>query len=209
MKNYITILYKRLTRKKQYTLGENVKIRKGVVLSGNVVIGDNTIVNNNTIIKASAGSAKIEIGKFCSIAHDIYICTFNHNIVTPSIWGTYDKSVEYHDLFPEAGKDNSKGIYIGSDVWIGTKVSVMPGVNIANGAIVGANSVVTRDVEPYSIVAGAPARKIKSRFSEEMIKFLMDLGWWNWDRDKMYANEQFFCSDITKMTVSDLENIIC
>jgi len=79
----------------------------------------------------------------------------------------------------EASK-NKGDMVIGNDVWIGLEATIMPGVTIGDGAIIGAKSVVTHNVEPYSVVAGNPARVIKKRFSDETIKRLLKIQWWNW-----------------------------
>jgi len=189
-------------------LGENVRLR-GVIVGGRVSIGDNTIVNRDTIIRATAGAAQINIGKFCSIAHDVFICTYNHSINTPSIWSTKDNSVKHFELFPVAGELDSKDICIGNDVWIGAKVSILPGVTIGDGAVIGTNSVVIKDVRPYTIVAGMPAKFLKCRFSVETSNFLKELRWWNWNLEKMNANKVFFNSDLTKMSLGEITEVIC
>jgi hypothetical protein len=76
---------------------------------------------------------------------------------------------------------------IGNDVWIGHGVTIMPGVSIGTGAVIGAGAVVTKDVEPYQIVVGVPARPIRKRFSEEVITQLLDIAWWDWDRATLEA----------------------
>ncbi|HOI88207.1 MAG TPA: CatB-related O-acetyltransferase, partial [Lentimicrobium sp.] len=81
---------------------------------------------------------------------------------------------------------------IGHDVWIGANAVILAGVKIGNGAIIGANSLVNKDVEPYSIVAGSPAKHIRFRFSEEIITKLQALGWWNWDDGKIRENIALF-----------------
>jgi virginiamycin A acetyltransferase len=101
-----------------------------------------------------------------------------------------------------AGKEYPfKGsIEIGNDVWIGYKAVIMAGVKIGDGAIIGAYSVVTKDVEPYAIVGGNPAREIKKRFSEQVIKELLEIQWWNWDREKLTNNVQHLTgNDVSKL----------
>ena len=83
---------------------------------------------------------------------------------------------------------------VGSDVWIGQHVTVMPGVSIGDGAIIAANSVVTRDIPPYCIAGGNPCRVIRSRFDEETVDFLLRLRWWDWDADRIFANMDALCS---------------
>ena len=79
---------------------------------------------------------------------------------------------------------------IGNDVWIGHNVTIMPGIQIGDGVIVATNSTVTKNVEPYSIMGGNPAKLIKKRFSEQQIKWLLDTQWWNWDIEKITKNVQ-------------------
>ena len=81
--------------------------------------------------------------------------------------------------------DRKGDIIIGNDVWIGYEAVIMSGVTIGDGAIIGARSVVTKDIPPYTIVGGVPARQIRRRFSEETIAALLELKWWNWPREKI------------------------
>lgn len=77
---------------------------------------------------------------------------------------------------------------IGNDVWLGQHVTIMPGVNIGDGAIVASNSTVVKNVEPYTIVGGNPTNVIKKHFGDEMINLLLELQWWNWDEKKIFEN---------------------
>jgi serine acetyltransferase len=89
----------------------------------------------------------------------------------------------------EMGHPSCKGdITIGSDVWIGAKSTIMSGVKIGHGAIVAAGALVTKDVEPYSVVGGNPAKHLKYRFKEEQIKNLLDIAWWEWEENKIKEN---------------------
>lgn len=84
---------------------------------------------------------------------------------------------------------------VGNDVWIGFNSTIMPGVKIGDGAIIGTNSVVTKNVEPYSIVGGNPAKEIKKRFSKEQIENLLQIKWWNWKIEKITENIQNLTSE--------------
>ena len=96
--------------------------------------------------------------------------------------------------------DNKGDIVIGNDVWIGYEAVIMAGVTIGDGAIIGTRAVVTKDVPPYTIVGGVPARQIRKRFSEDMIAYLLDLKWWDWPIEKISENIEFIKSaDLEKL----------
>lgn len=127
----------------------------------------------------------VTIGKFCSIATGVIVDSgFNHET----------KSVSTYPFRSQLGFDvphNAicKGdIEIGNDVWICENVLIMSGVKIGDGAIIGANTIVTKDVKPYSIVGGSPAREIKSRFNYTQIFHLMNIKWWEWPIAKIQEN---------------------
>ena len=127
------------------------------------------------------------IGKYSSIAHGIkFIAGLNHDSRGVSTYpfqeifeGVFDKNAELH---PQC---NHCQIIIGNDVWIGAYATIMGGVKIGNGAVIGAGAVVAKDVPPYAIVVGNPARVIRYRFDEDTIKWLQKLRWWNWTPEKI------------------------
>ena len=84
---------------------------------------------------------------------------------------------------------------IGNDVWIGQNVTIMPGVKVGDGAIIAANSTVVKNIEPYTIYGGNPAKFIKKRFSDEKVEFLLNLQWWNWDEEKIFNNLEMLTSE--------------
>ncbi|WP_375321557.1 CatB-related O-acetyltransferase [Aliivibrio logei] len=139
------------------------------------------------------------IGSFSSIAPHVVIVAANHPMTfksTSSFLYNKDRGfITNHKKIPE----QRKGINIGSDVWIGSNVTLLPGVNISDGAVVAAGSVVNRDVPPYAVVGGVPAKVIKYRFSQETIGLLLDEKWWEWSDNKiknkintMYSEGDFF-----------------
>lgn len=160
------------------TLGEYTEIHPFCILN-DVTIGDFTYL---------AGCNQIDyavIGKFCSIATFVRINPGNHPAHTriaqhhftyrSSMFGMGEDDAEFF-----AWRKNSL-VTIGNDVWIGHNASIMPGVTIGNGAVIGTGAVVTKDVEPYSIVAGVPAKKINMRFDDKLIEKIEKSGWWDWD----------------------------
>lgn len=125
------------------------------------------------------------IGSFCSIAPGARIGSMNHPYRFISTHPfLYDKSFSFvTENNKEVINDGAKSVVIEDDVWVGLNAIVLPGVTIGRGAIVGAGSVVTKNVPPYSIVAGSPAKIIKKRFSEEQIKLLLEINWASWEDD--------------------------
>jgi phosphonate metabolism protein (transferase hexapeptide repeat family) len=130
------------------------------------------------------------IGKFCSIAANTRINALGHPIERVT---QHKLSYRPNEYFRYLGVDQTfrerrrgKRVTIGHDVWIGHGAVVLPGVRIGNGAVVGANAVVTRDVPAYRIVAGAPARELRPRFSPEIAERLEALAWWDWPLERLH-----------------------
>lgn len=146
---------------------------------------------------------KLIIGKFCAIARGIEFVMngANHrmNSVTTYPFNIMGGGWEKHT--PSLNELPLKGdTVVGNDVWIGQNVTVMPGVHIGDGAIIGANSVVTKDIPPYTISAGNPCRVKKKRFDDKVIEHLLKIKWWNWNTDKIFDNMDALCSgDLDKI----------
>lgn len=158
--------------------GVNVLIDLGTVVEQNVTIGDYSYVNKNSSVE------NCSIGKYCSISSGVYICPFEHNL----------DSVSTHPFFyiKERAKENRRPVTIGNDVLISLNAIVLEGVTIGDGAVIAAGAVVTKDVKPYEIVGGVPAKHIRFRFSGEMIEKLLKIQWWNWEHKAIERNKAFF-----------------
>ncbi len=148
-----------------------------------------TYFDRNVNIITWSDDYKIILGKYCSIGRD---CNFflhaNHRVdwITTSsqLWGPVTNQIA--NLHMEMGHPTCKGdIVVENDVWIGAKSTIMSGIKIHNGAVVGAGSTVTKDVPPFAIVAGNPARIVKYRFTEDQIESLLKISWWNWTEDRI------------------------
>ena len=154
------------------------KIGKGSIVNRLAIIDAETSIGNYTFIGVGACITKTRIGNYCSIANSVFIGQGEHDI------GKVSTSVQfYKNAFNELTK---KKCTIGHDVWIGANVCVLRGVKINSGAVVGAGSVVTKDVPPFAVVVGSPARVIKYRFSQEKIKHILQEKWWNCNKKDAY-----------------------
>jgi acetyltransferase-like isoleucine patch superfamily enzyme len=142
------------------------------------------------------------VGRFCSIADNVRTGNGSHPTRTfvsthPAFFSPLKQAgfafvdKQLFEEMPRA-KNSSYVVEIGNDVWIGSGVRVLDGVRIGDGAIVGAGAVVTKDIEPYAIYAGVPARRVRFRFSPEVISFLVEFSWWNRDFTWLEENAQYF-----------------
>ncbi|MCS2947094.1 CatB-related O-acetyltransferase [Bacteroides sp. BFG-638] len=171
-----------------------------VINDPQIEVGDYTIYNdfvadpllfekNNVLYHYPIHREKLIIGKFCSIACGtkfLFNCA-NH---TQKSLSTYTFPLFYEEWELKKSNittawDNKGDIVIGNDVWIGYEAVIMAGVHIGDGAIIAARTVVTKDVPPYTIVGGTPAREIRKRFDAEVIQQLLMLKWWDWSSDKI------------------------
>lgn len=173
---------------------------KNVISNPNIEVGDYTMYNdfvhdpidfekNNVLYHYPVNKDKLKIGKFCSVAcgAKFLFTSANHTMKSLSAypfpiffeeWGLDGKDISN-------AWDNRGDIVIGNDVWIGYEAVILSGVTIGDGAIIGTRAVVTKDVPPYTIVGGVPAKPIRKRFDDETIKKLEEVRWWNWDDEKI------------------------
>ena len=172
---------------------------KNVIKNPNIIVGDYTYYDDFESVDNFEKNVKYHfdfigdrliIGKFCMIASGVTFIMNGANHLTDAI-STYPFAI-----FGEGWEDAMRGksyptkgdTEVGNDVWIGYQAVIMPGVKIGDGAIIASNATVVKDVAPYSVVGGNPAKEIKKRFSEEQIARLLDLKWWDWSREKITRN---------------------
>lgn len=170
-------------------------------------IGKYTYGIDNITTYNYGSNNKLIIGSFCSIAPNIKIYLGgNHRMdwVTTYPFGHINQQI--FNKFDGKGHPVSKGdVIIGNDVWIGSNVIIMSGVIIGDGSVIANNSHVVKDVEPYSIVGGNPAKLIRYRFIKEKIEKLLKIKWWNWDDSKINDNLHLLCNnDIDSFINSEL-----
>lgn len=191
-----------------------------VIKNPNIIVGDYTIYNdfvndptlfekNNVLYHYPINKDRLIIGKFCSIAcgSKFLFNSANHTLKSLSNytfplffeeWGLDKKDVA-------SAWDNKGDITIGNDVWIGYEAVIMSGVHIGDGAIIASRAVVTKDVPPYTIVGGTPAKEIRLRFDADTIAQLQELQWWNWPIEKIRSNLPLIMNgEIDKLKYSSL-----
>jgi virginiamycin A acetyltransferase len=169
---------------------------KNVITNPNIIVGDYTYYDDFEAVANFEKNVKYHfdftgdqliIGKFCMIASGVTFIMNGDNHLSESIsaypfaifGGDWAQSMDGKS-YPSKGDTR-----IGNDVWIGYNATIMPGVQVGDGAIIAANATVTKAVAPYAIVGGNPAREVKKRFSETDIQALLELQWWNWDIEKI------------------------
>lgn len=174
-----------------------------VVTNPNIIVGDYTMYNdfvndptefekNNVLYHYPINGDRLIIGKFCSIAcgAKFLFNSANHSLTSLS---TYPFPIFFEEWGLERAQvarawDHKGDIVIGNDVWIGYEAVILAGVTIGDGAIIGTRAVVTKDVPPYTIVGGVPAKPIRKRFPDDTIASLLALRWWDWPEERIAAH---------------------
>jgi virginiamycin A acetyltransferase len=191
---------------------ERLCFLKNLIKNPNIIVGDFTYYDDFETVENFEKNVKylfdfvgdkLHIGKFCMIASgaEFIMNGANHLVNAVSsypfaIFGDDWAHAMEGKTYPKKGD-----IVIGNDVWIGYQATILSGVTVGHGAIIGSKSVVASDVPPYSIVAGNPARIIRKRFDEETIEKLLALAWWDWDLEKITQN-------VAHLTGNDVSKLI-
>lgn len=178
---------------------------KNVITEPNIQIGDYTIYHdfvndpkefqkNNVLYHYPLNQDKLVVGKFCSIAcgAKFLFNSANHSLTSLATY-TFPLFFEEWGLEKQRVRDawdNKGDIVIGNDVWIGYEAIILSGVTVGDGAIIGSRAVVTKDVPPYTIVGGVPAKPIRKRFDENTIAALLQVRWWDWPEKRIQENIQ-------------------
>lgn len=190
---------------------------KNVISDPNIEVGDYTIYNdfvedpcdfqkNNVLYHYPINIDRLIIGKFCSIACGAKFLFTSANHTTKSL-STYTFPLFFEEWGLDKANitdawDNKGDIVIGNDVWIGYEAVILSGVTIGDGAIIGTRAVVTKDIPPYTVVGGVPAKFIKKRFADEEVAMLLKLKWWDWPEEKIRQN-------IKVIQTGNIKGILC
>jgi virginiamycin A acetyltransferase len=185
---------------------------RNTILNPNIVVGDYTYYDDpedsenferNVLYHFPFIGDRLIIGKFCALARGIKFIMngANHKLDGFSTYPFQIFGNGWEKVTPQIGELPYKGdTVIGNDVWIGYETVVMPGVQVGNGAIIAAKSVVVSDILPYTIVGGNPAKLIRQRFDDNVIQALIEVAWWNWEIEKITRN-------LEKIVASDIEGL--
>ena len=179
-------------------IGYNVILKRVEFEGGNSVSNNTTLYNvslgRKSYVSGSSALLNVTVGRYTSIAQRVVIGTGIHPTNFVSL---------HPSLYPETNIEEFKQTIIGNDVWIGANATILDGISIGDGAIVGAGAVVTKDIPPYEIWGGVPAKKIKSRYSDDDIRKLIDAKWWELSEDVLCKNVKAFkkIDEVIKLTI--------
>lgn len=156
---------------------------------------NNSCIGKMTSIGRYSKVTHADIGAYCSIAWDVTINAVAHDY---KLLSTHSFS-KRPDLCDSVDSDTRiyRKVIIGNDVWVGAHSIIMPGVKIGDGAVIGAGAIVTKDVYPYEIVVGNPAKHLRWRFDKDVIEGMKDVKWWEWEDEKIKKSIKLFQQEVT------------
>ena len=165
-------------------------------------VGRNVLYNGSICIK---GSGRVKIGSHLAIGENLRIISSNHDCNLPA----FQISL-YHRMFGSYPSSlGPREIKIGSDVWFGDNVTVLPGAIIGDGCAIAAGSIVTKEIAPFTIAGGVPCKPIRQRFPQFVIDYLLVLRWWDWPDETIRKNKQFFFTDLSSVeSIDQLDSMI-
>ena len=206
MRRFKQFILRKILLKNARKLNKTVVVNRQTVLEGKNAIGKYSSIKNTQIGFQSflGDNCRIDntiIGKYSCISHNVVVVQGTHPLskfvsihpcfYSKSFYNSY-VSEGFFDEFKYINKERRIACIIGNDVWIGYGAMIMSGVTIGDGAVVGAGAIVTKDVEPYSIVAGVPAKELRKRFDANTIEKLLNIKWWNRDEQYIISKKDLF-----------------
>jgi virginiamycin A acetyltransferase len=184
---------------------------KGVVIDDTALVRDGTFISGATTVgryvgfygpASLKGPGRIAIGNYSAIGEEFRVITDIHRTDLPNM----QKGLHLRHGFEFIG--SHADVEIGPACWIGDRVAVLPGVTVGPGAVIAAGAVVAKDVEPYTIVGGVPARRLKERCTRDVADVLVQLAWWDWPEERIARNQAFFETSIATTTPDALREVV-
>lgn len=188
---YLMNRYRKENAKKHVVFAKTAEVSRNCSFEGNNFVGGELYgchLGYGTYVHKGSALRNVKLGRFCGVGENVNIRLFEHPIHMVSISPCFYRKEHTLETFVDENlfddlQSNSEGysVVIGNDVWIGSNVSIKSGVTIGDGAVVGTGAVVMKDVEPYAIVGGVPAKRIRYRFTADQIEDLLQIRWWDKD----------------------------
>lgn len=197
-------LFKKIKHSGQARIKISSTLLGDCAFEGNNIVGCHNYLNNVAMgLYSNMGDHnqffKTRIGRFCSIGSNVHLICSDHPLGFISTHHVFYNSTEHKESFNEGVhfedciiRNDGASLVIGNDVWIGDQVIIKGGVQIADGAVIGMGAVVTKDVPPFAIVAGNPAKIIRYRFEPSIIEQLLEIQWWNWPIEQIKEKAVLF-----------------
>lgn len=208
---YLMRCYRKENERKHVVFAKTAEVSRNCFFEGNNFVagelygcrlGYGTYVHKRSVLR------NVKIGRFCGIGENVNIRLFEHPIhmvaISPCFYRKEHTLQTFVDenLFEDLKSDgDGYSVVIGNDVWIGSNVSIKSGVTVGDGAVIGTGAVVMKDVEPYAIVAGVPAKRVRYRFTQEKIETLLRIRWWDKDIAWLEKNGKRF-ADVDEFIAS-------
>ena len=172
-------------------------LRKGIFVASGTVIHSKVTIGRRTRINASSHLGNCEIGSYCAIGGRLVVRNTNHDYTFLNM--QYFAQEHFFKCSTPPTKKTEHRVRIGHGAWIGDSVIILPGVSIGNGAVIGAGSIVTKNIDNYTVAVGNPARVIRTRFSPSICKALNSVNWWEWTDLKISENRWLFEQQLTQV----------
>lgn len=182
-----------------------IQVGEGVRVAPDLRMPKSTSIGRYSRIHGGAhfhGSGQISIAQFCAIGGELVVISQNHSFDTANML------FELNRMLKLPSPNEPAPVKIGNAVWIGTRVTILAGVSVGDGAVVAAGAVVTKDVPNFAVVGGIPARQIRFRFEAPMIEFLNETGWWDWSMERIKRNRDFFAADLSAISVEAARSLL-
>lgn len=188
-------------KRSRHEIHPTARIAPGVAFRvPKATVGARTGIGGGTVFK---GAGNVAIGAYSSLSERVVVITSDHRVDRANVLLSL-----HSDLGWSPAVGNVADVMVGSAVFVGDRVSLLPGVGVGHGAVCATGSVLTRNVPPFAIVAGVPARTLRMRFPPAVIDVLLEIAWWNWPWERIVRNQEFFEADLTTFDAASVRALV-